>query len=629
VEAVATAFPQLDRIELIGTGGMGAVYKARQPKLDRWVALKLLPVELGRDPTFAERFLREARVLARLSHPNIVAVHDFGQSGEFCYLLMEYVDGANLRQAMRAGRFSPAQALSLVPQICAALQFAHDGGVMHRDVKPENILLDARGQVKLADFGIAKLLGPPSGGPALTVTGATVGTPQYMAPEQIEHPGEVDHRADIYSLGVVFYELLTGELPLGRFAAPSSKTPLDSRVDDIVLRALAKERELRQQSANEMRTAVEEVGVPRNPPVPAGALPGPGSLNASAASAGESAKGSESRSEAPSIAPQRLAPLWDMPLRYRQWILGLVWAYLLLSLPSVLRSISMLERFLFPQSVAGSPLSGMWNAQALGIVFGVLVCLVAALRVIPRTELWLAPIRLRPGATATLLDRWLWGGLFVALIHFAFDSAIQTTFAIMTLVASSVRDFSVISLSTGFLVGCIYPLVLATAWKRGKSFAAQPGVHRDGPMPAWGMNLAAIQLAFSVAAPLLALLQRPYSASEDPPVAPMGIGAGILVFCLAWWTGSRFWLGAARVLTAFTALVSTVGLVFFVFWRIQLSGKGGMSEEESAFLLGNFFWILTAVVASAIVQIAAWVSLQRQETRHAFGLDVPPPKVTA
>jgi serine/threonine protein kinase len=260
LERVAPAFPNLEIVELIGVGGMGAVYRARQPKLDRWVALKLLPEGSGSDPTFGERFLREARVLARLSHPNIVGVYDFGQNGEFCYLLMEYVDGVNLRQAMRAGKFSPTQALALVPQVCSALQFAHDAGVMHRDIKPENILLDAQGRVKLADFGIAKMLGEPTGDPALTLTGTSVGTPQYMAPEQIEHPSDVDHRADIYSLGVVFYELLTGELPLGRFAAPSAKTPLDARIDDIVLRALAKEREMRQQSADEVRTAVECVG---------------------------------------------------------------------------------------------------------------------------------------------------------------------------------------------------------------------------------------------------------------------------------------------------------------------------------------------------------------------------------
>ncbi|MCI0745323.1 MAG: protein kinase [Verrucomicrobia subdivision 3 bacterium] len=246
-------------LELIGQGGMGFVFKARQPKLDRFVALKILPQSLATDPAFAERFKREGRVLARLGHPNIVTVHDFGQANGFFYLLMEFVDGVNLRQAMKAGRFTPAQALAVVPKICEALQYAHSEGVLHRDIKPENILLDSKGRVKIADFGIAKLIGEAQAEPALTGSGAMLGTPHYMAPEQIETPSEVDHRADIYSLGVVFYEMLTGELPLGRFAPPSQKASVDARVDEIVLRALRKERELRQQSATEVKTQVETV----------------------------------------------------------------------------------------------------------------------------------------------------------------------------------------------------------------------------------------------------------------------------------------------------------------------------------------------------------------------------------
>jgi len=259
LEVVQAAFPHLEILELIGAGGMGAVFKARQPKLDRLVALKVLAEPLRRHPAFAERFHREARLLARLNHPNIVSVFDFGESNGLFYLMMEHVDGVNLRQAMRAGRFTPPQALDVVPKICEALQFAHEHGVLHRDIKPENILLDAKGRVKIADFGIAKLVGAGKAEVTLTASGAALGTPAYMAPEQLERPGEVDHRADIYSLGVVFYEMLTGELPLGRFAPPSQKTPLDQRVDDIVLRALAKEKELRQQSAGEVKTEVERV----------------------------------------------------------------------------------------------------------------------------------------------------------------------------------------------------------------------------------------------------------------------------------------------------------------------------------------------------------------------------------
>ena len=255
-------------IEIIGHGGMGAVYKVRQPKLDRFAALKLLPQSLAGDPAFASRFEREARLLARLNHANIVAVYDHGQAGEFFYVLMEFVDGVNLRQAMRASRFTPAQALGVVPKICEALQFAHDEGVLHRDIKPENILLDAKGRVKLVDFGIAKLIGDgthesneshAAHDSHLTQTGATLGTPQYMAPEQRDRPESVDHRADIYSLGVVFYELLTGELPVGKFALPSEISASDPRVDAIVRQALEKERDRRQQSAGEVRTQVEAV----------------------------------------------------------------------------------------------------------------------------------------------------------------------------------------------------------------------------------------------------------------------------------------------------------------------------------------------------------------------------------
>ncbi len=270
IESVAAAFPQLEIIEIIGFGGMGVVYKARQPQLDRWVALKVLPQTLASDPAFAERFQREAKFLARLNHPNIVAVYDFGQSAGYCFLLLEYVDGVNLRQAMQAGRFSSREALAIVPKICEALQFAHEKGVLHRDIKPENILLDSQGRVKLADFGIAKLMVEPGDRPAdvtLTQSGSRLGTAHYMAPEQVEHPSDVDHRADIYSLGVIFYELLTGELPLGRFAAPSEKSDTDARVDAIVFRALAKEREFRQQSVSEVKTQVESLGERQSPPI--------------------------------------------------------------------------------------------------------------------------------------------------------------------------------------------------------------------------------------------------------------------------------------------------------------------------------------------------------------------------
>lgn len=261
-ESLAAFFPQLEIQELLGQGGMGAVYKARQPGLDRLVALKILPAEVGADPAFAERFTREARALAKLNHPNIVAVYDFGQARDerghsLFYFLMEYVPGVNLRQAMRQGQMPPAAALKVVPQICDALQFAHDEGIVHRDIKPENILIDKRGRVKIADFGLAKLLGIKTD--HLTGTRQVMGTPHYMAPEQIQGTRDVDHRADIYSLGVTFYEMLTGELPLGRFGPPSQKVHIDVRLDEVVLRALEHKPEQRYQHASEIKSEVEGI----------------------------------------------------------------------------------------------------------------------------------------------------------------------------------------------------------------------------------------------------------------------------------------------------------------------------------------------------------------------------------
>ena len=259
IEDLAGLFPQLEILELIGRGGMGAVYKARQPNLDRIVALKILAAKANSEPGFTERFTREARALAKLSHPSIVAVYDFGHAGDLSYFIMEHVDGPNLREIERAGQLTPAEALDIIPQICEALQFAHDAGVVHRDIKPENILLDQTGHVKIADFGLAKIMGQERSNFTLTEPNHVMGTPHYMAPEQVEHPRDVDHRADIYSLGVVFYEMLTGELPLGKFKRPSRKVQMDVRLDEVVLRTLEKEPELRYQQASQVRTEVQTI----------------------------------------------------------------------------------------------------------------------------------------------------------------------------------------------------------------------------------------------------------------------------------------------------------------------------------------------------------------------------------
>lgn len=270
---LAPEFPTLEILELLGRGGMGAVYKARQRDLDRVVALKILRPGLDADPGFAERFSREARALAQLNHSGIVTLYEFGRStaGRY-FILMEFVDGVNLRQLLAAGRLAPREALAIVPPLCDALQYAHDRGLVHRDIKPENILVDRLGRVKIADFGLARLASaggssdasasqaqrPADGG--LTFAGECMGTPAYMAPEQRATPGAVDHRADLYALGVVLYQMLTGELPAaGQLQAPSRRVTLDVRLDEIVLRALDHEPTRRYASASELKTQIEEV----------------------------------------------------------------------------------------------------------------------------------------------------------------------------------------------------------------------------------------------------------------------------------------------------------------------------------------------------------------------------------
>lgn len=284
LEILAECFPQLEILEVLGQGGMGTVYKAKQIRLDRMVAVKIIRPEATGDPAFAERFLREARTLARLNHPNIVAVHDFGEielskhaptapstlPGRIFYFIMEYVEGANLRQLMQAGPLPPSLTVATIPQICEALQYAHDEGVVHRDIKPENILLDSKGRVKIADFGLAKIAGRSAADWTLTGTHQVMGTPRYMAPEQMAGSRDVDHRADIYSLAVVFYEMLTGTVPVGHFAPPSQKSSVDVRMDDVILKAMANEPDRRFQSARDLRSSIEEICSASTAPLPHG-----------------------------------------------------------------------------------------------------------------------------------------------------------------------------------------------------------------------------------------------------------------------------------------------------------------------------------------------------------------------
>jgi predicted Ser/Thr protein kinase len=261
-------FRGMEILEVVGQGGMGVVYKARQIDLDRVVALKILSPRLAGDPEFPRRFAREAQALASLDHPNIVRVYESGREADLCFLVLEYVDGVNLRELLVQKKLSPEQALRIVPQLCEALEYAHSKGVIHRDVKPENILLSRSGTAKIADFGLAKLVGDEKAAGPLTQTNVVMGTADYMAPEQRDSMREADHRADIYSLGVVFYELLTGELPVGRYDPPSRRHRLDARIDEIVLKALERDPDRRYQQAGQMGREVGEVAATGPAPSP-------------------------------------------------------------------------------------------------------------------------------------------------------------------------------------------------------------------------------------------------------------------------------------------------------------------------------------------------------------------------
>ncbi len=264
--------PGFELQELLGRGGMGEVWRARQRSLGRMVAVKLLPPRLATDAEFVTRFEKEATALAALNHPNIIQIIDRGVAGQHYYFAMEFVEGRSLRDAIGPGRLTPQQALRIILQVARAIESAHDKGIVHRDLKPENILLDGRGHVKVADFGLAGIRGPDSK-LQLTATSVAMGTLNYMAPEQRRDAKNVDGRADLFSLGVIFYEVLTGELPLGRFKLPSQRVPgLDARLDAVVVRLLENEPEGRYASASELCAELETLVTHSSMPAPAPGL---------------------------------------------------------------------------------------------------------------------------------------------------------------------------------------------------------------------------------------------------------------------------------------------------------------------------------------------------------------------
>ncbi len=258
MEELDALIPGYKFVEFIERGGMGAVYKAVQKSLNRTVAVKLLPQVHRNKESFAERFKREAHALALLNHPHIIAVHDFGETADGqMYYAMEFVSGMDLQHLLKRAPPEPRQILKIITQVCEALQFAHERGIVHRDIKPANILIDERGNVKVADFGLAKVVGPQS--VDYTATGTTLGTPDYIAPEALDQDGKIDHRADIYSLGVMIYELFTGHVPKGVWEPPSVRSGADKGIDVIVSKAMQNNPEKRYQHVSDMTQVLEKL----------------------------------------------------------------------------------------------------------------------------------------------------------------------------------------------------------------------------------------------------------------------------------------------------------------------------------------------------------------------------------
>jgi serine/threonine protein kinase len=265
-EELQPELPQYAVLSLLGRGGMGAVYKAVQKSLGREVAIKVLPPTIeDSGMRFAERFLAEANAQARLNHPNIVSVYDAGETpGGLLYMVMEYVQGTDVAQMIRtSGKLPPEHAYAIIAHVCEALAYAHGNGIIHRDIKPANIMVDTQGRVKIADFGLAKLITEDSG---FTQSNMAVGTPDFVAPEALIPGMPVDGRADLYAVGVMLYQMLTGSIPRGAFKPASVMVPgLDARFDQIVFKAMQVDREERHHSATELRQHLDTLLIPAVP----------------------------------------------------------------------------------------------------------------------------------------------------------------------------------------------------------------------------------------------------------------------------------------------------------------------------------------------------------------------------
>ncbi|WP_395740743.1 protein kinase domain-containing protein [Prosthecobacter sp.] len=259
-EHLQELLPAYEILGIIGKGGMGAVYQGRQKSLDRLVAIKLLPPEAAdNDMQFVERFKNEARTMAKMNHPAIVHVYDFGETSDHqLYIVMEFIDGTDVAKMIQSqGKLPPEHALAISAHVCDALQYAHTHGVVHRDIKPANILLNMEGQVKVADFGLAKTA--DAGDAGLTKTNMAMGTPDFVAPEALTPGMIVDSRADLYAVGVMLYNMLTGQVPRGAFHMPSVTCATDLRFDNIIGKCMQMDREARYQTAFDIRRDLDVI----------------------------------------------------------------------------------------------------------------------------------------------------------------------------------------------------------------------------------------------------------------------------------------------------------------------------------------------------------------------------------
>lgn len=245
---------------------MGIVFDGVQTKLERTVAVKVLTPHPDLTGVLSERFMLEARTLARLDHPNIITVHDFGQTDcKLSYIVMEKIHGHSLVEKMQGPRGDCRELVLIMAEVCDALGYAHSEDVIHRDVKPENILIDQHGRARIADFGLAKLEGA-SHAQRLTRTHQMLGTPMYMAPEQVHSASTVDSRADLYACGVMLYEILTGELPMRNPTPPSESGKSDREFDTIIMGLLEKDPDKRIGDARAVSAACRRWAAQENKP---------------------------------------------------------------------------------------------------------------------------------------------------------------------------------------------------------------------------------------------------------------------------------------------------------------------------------------------------------------------------